>query len=135
LELRSWNPPFATIFVHCSSGTYIRSLARDIALAAGSRAHLTALVRTKVAGFELTASGELHPIDKRVFHALAIPCLEVSPEDAKKITQGKPLAQILKEKPAHVEEKSAAAIFSGDAFIAMVERHNNTWSYGYVWNT
>jgi len=53
LELLSWNPPLADIFVHCSSGTYIRSLARDIALAAGSRAHLCALRRTKVAGFFL----------------------------------------------------------------------------------
>ena len=53
LELLSWEPPHARIFVHCSSGTYIRSLARDIALAAGSRAYLTALVRTRVAGFKL----------------------------------------------------------------------------------
>jgi tRNA pseudouridine55 synthase len=53
LELRSWEPPFANVFVHCSSGTYIRSLARDIALAVGSRAHLSTLVRTKVAGFRL----------------------------------------------------------------------------------
>jgi tRNA pseudouridine55 synthase len=53
LELLSWDPPFAEIFVHCSSGTYIRSLARDIALAAGSRAHLRELVRTQVAGFRL----------------------------------------------------------------------------------
>ncbi|MCL2759407.1 MAG: tRNA pseudouridine(55) synthase TruB, partial [Treponema sp.] len=29
LKLLSWEPPFADIFVHCSSGTYIRSLSRD----------------------------------------------------------------------------------------------------------
>jgi tRNA pseudouridine55 synthase len=53
LELCSWEPPFARVFVHCSGGTYVRSLARDIALAAGSCAHLSALVRTRVAGFRL----------------------------------------------------------------------------------
>ena len=53
LELLSWEPPHAKIFVHCSGGTYIRSLARDIAFAAGSCAHLTALLRTQVAGFRL----------------------------------------------------------------------------------
>jgi tRNA pseudouridine55 synthase len=53
LELVSWQPPFAVFFVHCSSGTYIRSLARDLAVAAGSRGYLTALERTAVAGFSL----------------------------------------------------------------------------------
>ncbi|WP_461256789.1 tRNA pseudouridine(55) synthase TruB [Treponema sp. R80B11-R83G3] len=60
LELESWQPPFADIFVHCSSGTYIRSLARDIALAAGSRGFLFSLTRTQIAGFKLedAVSGE-----------------------------------------------------------------------------
>jgi tRNA pseudouridine55 synthase len=62
LELRSWDPPFAEIFVHCSSGTYIRSLARDIALAAGSRAHLTELTRTHVAGLKLSETLEVRSV-------------------------------------------------------------------------
>jgi tRNA pseudouridine(55) synthase len=57
LDLLSWEPPYARIFVHCSSGTYIRSLARDIALATGTRAHLTALIRTQVGGFKLQGIG------------------------------------------------------------------------------
>lgn len=44
--------------VRCSKGTYIRSLARDIALAAGSRASLGALRRTRIGPFQLeTAAG------------------------------------------------------------------------------
>ncbi len=39
--------------VTCSKGTYIRSLARDIAIAAGSCAHLVALRRTYVGDFDL----------------------------------------------------------------------------------
>jgi tRNA pseudouridine55 synthase len=71
----------AEIAVHCSSGTYIRALARDIALAAGSRAHLSALVRTDVAGFNLrdavtitNAESEvtLRPIDDDVFKKLGM---------------------------------------------------------------
>jgi len=42
-----------TIRVECSKGTYIRSLARDIALASGSRAHLAALRRTRIGPFSL----------------------------------------------------------------------------------
>lgn len=40
--------PSITIRVVCSKGTYIRALARDIGLALGSGAHLTALRRTRV---------------------------------------------------------------------------------------
>lgn len=43
----------ALLKVRCSKGTYIRSLARDIAIAAGSRGHLVALRRTSVGPFSL----------------------------------------------------------------------------------
>src|SRR5205085_4051062 len=35
----------------CEKGTYVRALARDMALALGTRGHVTALRRTAVAGF------------------------------------------------------------------------------------
>jgi len=147
LELLSWEPPYAKIFVHCSSGTYIRSLARDIALASGSRGYLTALLRTQVGGFKLGTgeeasrelgvgsgeSGIVHPIDKGVIECLGIPCLDISSEDAKKVLHGKPLAYILKDiSPVFGEEKTVFALFSDDAFIAIIEQQNNKWSYGYV---
>jgi len=53
LELISWTPGEAVINAKVSSGTYIRSLARDIALAAGSRAYLSALTRTSVGKFHI----------------------------------------------------------------------------------
>jgi tRNA pseudouridine55 synthase len=53
IMLQSYEPPLARIEAACSSGTYIRSLARDIALALGSRAHLVALKRTRVGAFRV----------------------------------------------------------------------------------
>ncbi len=45
--------------ISCSKGTYIRSLARDIALACGSCAHLGALRRTRIGPFSLSdAAGQ-----------------------------------------------------------------------------
>lgn len=44
------------IKVSCSKGTYIRSLARDIAQAAGSCAHLSALRRTNIGPFTLDSA-------------------------------------------------------------------------------
>lgn len=45
-----------TIRVACSAGTYIRTLAEDIARAAGARAHLYALRRTRAGRFDLGMS-------------------------------------------------------------------------------
>jgi len=46
LELVDWQPPEAVLAVHCSAGTYIRSLAHDLGQRLGCGAHLTALRRT-----------------------------------------------------------------------------------------
>lgn len=53
LELESFDPPFATFSVECGSGTYVRSLVRDIATAANSCAYTTDIRRTKVGSFTL----------------------------------------------------------------------------------
>lgn len=49
----------ATFRVRCSKGTYVRTLAEDIAVAAGSLAHLVALRRTQVG--EVTLQGCVTP--------------------------------------------------------------------------
>lgn len=53
LELLDFRETTARLRVACSSGTYVRALARDIARACGSRAHLRALERTRIGSFEL----------------------------------------------------------------------------------
>jgi tRNA pseudouridine55 synthase len=45
-----------TLDVACGSGTYVRALARDLALALGTVGHLHALRRTSVGPFELAAA-------------------------------------------------------------------------------
>ena len=48
LEVLHFELPVLQIRVVCSKGTYIRALARDVGVALGSGAHLTALRRTRV---------------------------------------------------------------------------------------
>jgi tRNA pseudouridine55 synthase len=144
LELVEWQPPFADIFVHCSSGTYIRSLARDIALAADSRAHLSSLTRTQVAAFSLDMADDSisspRPIDKSVIAALGLPRYEVTPAEAENISHGKPLAPILGEKEifshnalsTHNAADFSAAVFNGENLIAVVEKISGVWKYGCV---
>jgi tRNA pseudouridine55 synthase len=47
----------------CEKGTYVRALARDLAIALGSRAHVTALRRTAVGGFAEADSVSLEVLE------------------------------------------------------------------------
>jgi len=53
LELLSFTPMSAEVQVHCTKGTYIRTLAQDIGRALGCWGHLSALRRTQVGPFSL----------------------------------------------------------------------------------
>lgn len=48
IDIASWRPPVLRLLVVCGSGTYVRSLARDIGRALASAAHLAALRRLAV---------------------------------------------------------------------------------------
>jgi tRNA pseudouridine55 synthase len=49
--------------VECSSGTYIRALARDLGAALGVGGHLTALRRSRIGPFRVTDAAELETLD------------------------------------------------------------------------
>ncbi len=53
LELLEWALPEVVVDVHCSSGTYIRSLANDIGEKLGTGAHLVGLRRSRSGRFTL----------------------------------------------------------------------------------
>ena len=53
LAIASWDPPALRLLVVCSTGTYIRSLARDVGRAIGSAAHLGGLRRLAVGALTL----------------------------------------------------------------------------------
>ncbi len=51
LELLEWHPPVLTFEVACSKGTYVRTLAEDLARSLGTCGHLQALRRTSAEPF------------------------------------------------------------------------------------
>lgn len=86
------------VIVDCSSGTYIRALARDLGDMLGVGGHLTALRRTRVGGFEvddaagiddLVGATTLTPAEaaERV-----MPVLNVTADEARDLRHGKRLA-------------------------------------------
>lgn len=54
LEILRFELPEIDFVVHCSKGTYIRSLAYDLGKMLASGAHLTRLVRTKIGDYSLS---------------------------------------------------------------------------------
>lgn len=97
LELLEATADEARLRVSCSKGTYIRTLAEDLARALGSCAHLTALRRTSVAPFsgqgmvtleQVEAglgAGQLLPPDSALAH---LPAVSLGAELARRLGQG-----------------------------------------------
>jgi tRNA pseudouridine55 synthase len=96
-----------TLSAHVSKGTYIRSLARDIALALGTVGHVTMLRRTKAGPFTLedaisldilfekSKARRIEDISLPLKTALVdIPALALNPEQARLIKQGQVLTGI-----------------------------------------
>lgn len=84
------------IRVRCSSGTYIRAIARDLGAALGVGGHLTALRRTAVGPF--TLDGANTDLDDLTVTPLAVaarasfPALDLDDEQAQAVRYGRPLA-------------------------------------------
>ena len=62
IQILRFQFPEAQISVQCSKGTYIRTLAEDIAKSAHTLAHLTALRRTATAGFQIEHSHSIESL-------------------------------------------------------------------------
>ncbi|WP_448659556.1 tRNA pseudouridine(55) synthase TruB [Sphingomonas sp. CJ99] len=93
-----------TLSAHVSKGTYIRSLARDIALALGTVGHVTMLRRTKAGPFGLDSAISLDILadaakDRALEHHILplraglddIPAFSLSPDQAGLLRQGRVL--------------------------------------------
>jgi tRNA pseudouridine55 synthase len=111
------------VVVDCSSGTYIRALARDLGVALGVGGHLTALRRTRVGPFsvadadgieELSAERMRTPADAAT---AVLPALAVTDDEARDLRHGKRL-------PGAAERLSrprAAAVDPAGDLVGIVE--------------
>ncbi|HEY7271319.1 MAG TPA: tRNA pseudouridine(55) synthase TruB [Actinoplanes sp.] len=112
--------------MECSSGTYVRAIARDAGRALGVGGHLTALRRTAVGGFTLAEAATLAQLDERapdvVSMSLAAAARRAFPEriasadEARVLRHGGPL------EPAGIEGPYAVFDASGDVVAIVSER-------------
>jgi tRNA pseudouridine55 synthase len=106
--------------VSCSSGTYIRALARDLGEALGVGGHLTALRRTRIGGFKVAdaitlenAPAALPIVPNAEAARLILPVINIDEVQALELRQGK--------RPQIEIEALSAAIDGAGKLVAIVE--------------
>lgn len=129
LALTATTADSATLRALVSKGTYIRSLARDIAHALGTVGHVTMLRRTRSGPFTLEQAISLdklaelvqgqHP-EQAILPLMAglddIPALHVTPDEAAALQQGRRLV-------GHPASNGTHLACNGSVPVALVEAH------------
>lgn len=139
LELLSYEGADARVLVHCSKGTYMRSLARDIALACGSRAHLTALRRTFSGPFSLRDAVRPDELDlsslKRLSAAqaggLGMDTIVLSGDDESAFRHGLPLYRLDMFK-GRSSDRPVCAFNDAEEAIGIARMDGSAWRYAMV---
>ena len=129
--------PDVTLRISCSKGTYIRSLARDVAASCGSCAYVSQLSRTRVGPFrledavsaeEVAGSGGSVEIDA-AFRAIGLQCVQTADEPTGLlISNGRELADSFFVVPP--KQDGIFGIFSSKRYLqAVAEKTGNVYSY------
>ncbi|KKW63622.1 tRNA pseudouridine(55) synthase TruB [Mycolicibacterium elephantis] len=116
--------------VACSTGTYIRALARDVGAALGVGGHLTALRRTRVGNFGLDQARSLDALadEPRLSYSLDEACLlsfprrDLTAEEAESASHGRALA------PGGIDGIYAATAPDGRVIALLQDRSARTKS-------
>jgi len=132
-----------TLTANVSKGTYIRSLARDIAYAAGTVGHVAMLRRTRAGPFNLDSAISLDKLNAFGQGAaqediilpievglVDIPALNLSPEQARAIQQGRVLTGIAMKDGLHwargADLRPIALVENVDGILKTVRGFNLT---------
>jgi tRNA pseudouridine55 synthase len=132
LAVSDFSPPDVTVEIECSSGTYIRAVARDVGEALGVGAHLRALRRLRIGDFSVDDALKLDRQPRREeivgnlrapAAALAhLPKVEVGAEAAIALRQGRPI-----EWPAVAGERPVAVLVDGHLVAVSEARADKLW--------
>ena len=131
LEVLEWATPEVVVDVHCSSGTYIRSLANDLGEVLGCGAYLVGLRRTRNGRFSLRDSIPLRKLKESFetgdWYKYIIPAAEslsdwasivLTPDDVETIRHG----QRVKAEADHPEAEMVRGISEADELVALMKR-------------
>lgn len=112
------------VVVECTSGTYIRALARDLGAALGVGGHLTALRRTRIGPLEVDRAASLDAVsaadltDPATVATAVLGGVEVTADEARDLRHGKRLAGAA----VRAERSPTAAIDPSGGLVGILER-------------
>jgi tRNA pseudouridine55 synthase len=118
----------ADVRITCGGGTYVRSLARDLARSIGSAAHLTALRRVSTGPFHVRDAYSLE--DLREKRAVVRPAIDALPGFPVQQLSDEELAKLVRgiAVPASVSGEWGALVRGDrDVLVALCERREDSW--------
>jgi len=102
LSIVNYDYPLLELEIECSSGTYVRSLGRDLAIQLGTGAVMSALVRSAIGGFRLANAIDVSQISRENIGEYLMspqtavdrmPIVPLAPAEQVQLSRGQPIAR------------------------------------------
>jgi tRNA pseudouridine55 synthase len=126
IEIIRYEYPELCLDIECGSGTYVRSLGRDLAEAVGSGAVMSALVRTCIGGFAIeTALDPAHLTSETIAGAMLPAVLAVRGHLRERVVSGDEIGRLshgLSISADHASPDECAAVDARGELIAILAR-------------
>ena len=126
-EIRGDRGSEIDVVITCGSGTYVRSLARDLGVLSGSAAHLASLRRTRSGPFDVERAATIDRLRAGSVDVLpsrtAVPGLPaelLTDVEAQRVSHGQPV-------PARADGARAALVRDDGALVAIADRNGDDW--------
>lgn len=132
LELLDYTAPLLQLRAHCSTGTYVRSLAHDLGEALGCGGHIVALRRSAVGDFDVaqavaldalqpaTLETHLLPPETAVAH---LPRLELTAAEVRELAHGRRPPR----RPGQPDADLVRACDPNGRFVGVVSAESQSW--------
>lgn len=124
-EVASYEAGRLDVTITCTSGTYVRALARDLGRFCGTVAHLASLRRVRIGPFDVAAAvlpdeSAGAPVVTSSDALVGMPRQVVSGEELDRLTHGRPIT-------ARESGVSAALVDQSGDLVAVAERDGEWW--------
>jgi len=129
LKIHNYNYPQLTLDIKCGSGTYVRSLGRDIGLALGTAAVMSSLERTAVGCFDITQAEILEQLKHSVIVNKLLPAtcavnllekITLTETQQERIVRGMSI-----EQPPGISDTEVAALNTNGQLVAILSKRGD----------